>query len=56
MLYNNQGQQVVVPTKMNSTDNPGVFKPLYEKLESNNPNGRGLDGMFSIEQRATYKN
>ena len=56
MLYNSKGQQVVVPAKMNSTDNPRVFRPLYEKLEPSNPVGRGLDGMFSIEQRATYKN
>jgi hypothetical protein len=56
MLYNKQGQQVVVPAKYNSIDNPGVFRPLYEKLESSNPNGRGLPGApFSLEARATYK-
>ena len=56
MLYNKQGQQVVVPAKYNSIDNPGVFRPLREKLESSNPNGRGLPGApFSLEAQAIYK-
>jgi len=56
MLYNNKHQCIYVNDKLNSVDNPGVFRPLHEKLEPSNPNGRGLPGApFSLEARATYK-
>ncbi len=52
MLYNKQGQQVNVPTKFNSRENPNMFRDLREVKE---PSKDGHGKMFNIGTRARMR-